>query len=207
MTAQDLFNRAGLAFIVFAIAFAGFYAASGKPDHGPLFFVAFGATAGWLYTSHVARRNQLEKNTYDLIQSYVKDARFVELRDAALRGVGHYKPIDRAHAERLVGELFAADAFTVGATEPFPAAHYLTQIANFYEYLAIGLGNDFLAEAPAKRYFASTLRTFYEVKMQHIIAVLREGAAKPGGAVRRPPYDDMLALLQRWHPDLTILKP
>lgn len=197
---DELPEKLSYALGVLVIGYLLILLTTGKQDHGALFFLAGVATAGWLYTADVARRNQKEKNTFDLIYSYNRDQRYISLREAVWRAYGSGVKIDRSDAEKLVDEYFGK---TIAEGEAFPAGYHLSQVANFYEYLAMGIDTGILSEKVARRYFSATLRQFYDVKAAHFIAIVRE---RKCGA-KSTAYIELLALVRKWHPDATILKP
>lgn len=195
MLTTELIGRITFAAIVLFSGYALIHVATGKHDHAALLFVAFVGTTGWLFTAHIARHNQIEKNTFDLIYSYNRDTRYVALRETVWRHFGPYTVIDQPAAQKLVKDYFDNGMYR---GEAFPVGYHLIQIANFYEYLAIGISAGLLSEEIAQRYFATTLRVFYLTKAGFVIAEIRK---RPNAETA---FSEMLALLVAWHPDIKL---
>lgn len=195
--------RLVVAALVILLGYMLFYFPYGNKSHGAIFFVALLATYGWIFTTHVARQNQIEKNSFDLIHSYAKDSRYVELREIITRAYSPYQAISLEDSIVLMNEYFDAKKYENKLGKDFPVGYHLAQLLNFYEYVATGVDKQFLSEPLIKEYFSSTFYSFYLKKGRYFIAQVRlkEVGDSPEKSVSSR-YSNFLTLLKRWHPDL-----
>jgi Domain of unknown function (DUF4760) len=163
---------------------------------GPGIFVGGLATSGWLFTNHMSRKNQIEKNTYDLILTYTKDKFYVDHRTAVWKRFAPYADISNEEISKLVEQYYSQPAYSESEGEN--AAFSLVQIINFYEYLAIGIKRGVLSENLCKAFFMTTFKNFHSNKSGAFIAALIARDNKRADSSKSVLYSNYIWLYGRW---------
>lgn len=172
-----------------------YFSIGNTPAGGATLFAGGLATAGWLFTNFRTRENQIEKNTYDLILTYQKDAYYVAHRKTVLQRFAPYASIDSAQASALVDKYYDQAAYGGETSE----AYSLVQIINFYEYLAIGIRRGMLSNSLCSAYFRTTLSSFHSKKATAFVSeVIKRDNDSRKDASKSAMFSNYLWLIKHW---------
>jgi hypothetical protein len=158
-------------------------------------FVGGLATSGWLYTNYRSRKNQIEKNTYDLISVYTKDSFYVGHRAIVWKQFAPYTEISADHIGELVDKYYKQEFYRNSENPGFS----LVQIINFYEYLAIGIQSNILSERLCEDYWKTTFRNFHRNKASSFVDLIRSRDNKTRtDGTKTSTFSNYCWLARRW---------